>query len=107
MTLSIDKRKKFTKEHISLASQNPGIYFIWGGKGNRCYYVGKATSIRDRLRSHLNEPSDRLKDYIKLGNATFSFIEMPNSSPKERTTEEDKYIDCLNPHGNIVGSKRI
>ena len=106
MTLSIDKRKKFTKE-IFLLHLKTRYIFIWGGKGNRCYYVGKATSIRDRLRSHLNEPSDRLKDYIKLGNATFSFIEMPNSSPKERTTEEDKYIDCLNPHGNIVGSKRI
>ena len=107
MMSSIDKRKKFTKVHISLASQNPGIYFIWGGEGNRCYYVGKATTIRNRLRSHLNQPSERLKDYIKLGNATFSFIEMPDSTLKERTAEEDKYIDCLNPHGNIVGSKRI
>ena len=40
------------EEEISDTPTEPGIYIFWNKK-TECLYIGKATNIRDRLRSHL------------------------------------------------------
>ena len=100
-------RINFTKFKMGFVPERPGIYFIWKGDSNACYYVGKAdTSIKERLSAHLRSPSRALKPYLENQDAKFSYIVMENTDMKAIKKRESEFIKKLNPHGNIKESKR-
>ena len=40
------------KEQIARLPEQPGVY-LWGNRAGNTIYVGKARSLRDRVRSYL------------------------------------------------------
>ena len=100
-------RLYFTKSKIDFVPDKPGIYFIWKGETNTCYYIGKAEkSIKTRLLNHLRSPSLSLRPYLQNQDAKFSYEIMENSDKVAIKAKESEYIKSFNPHGNISESKR-
>ena len=76
------------------ARRQHGIYALY--KGNKLYYVGLASNLRNRLRSHLRDKHggtwDRFSMYLTLSD--------------EHLKELESLVLCIaNPKGNVVAGK--
>ena len=71
MTIEWSNFQKLTEGNIqSYVPTSAGVYLLWVQLKNenwRCYYVGKANDLKQRLLDHLsdNEPNDCIKEKVK------------------------------------------
>ncbi|HEV8394447.1 MAG TPA: excinuclease ABC subunit UvrC [Vicinamibacterales bacterium] len=88
------------KEQIARLPEQPGVY-LWGNRGGETVYVGKARSLRDRVRSYLgawgmSPRHDALLDEI----ATLEVI--VTDSVMEALALENNLIKQRSPKYNIL-----
>lgn len=73
-----------------------GVYFLYSSNPIRTIYIGKADSLRTRLRQHAKNPRN-----LAAGYSHWECFEV--SVAKERTAVEEYLIAELNPLLNIAG----
>lgn len=87
-------------EDLKKVPENSGVYIFYNEK-NEVIYVGKATSLKDRLRSYLDTknvifPKDKI-----LRNSIYHFDYIVTSSPSEALLLEANLIKKHKPKYNI------
>lgn len=98
------EQKEKLKKTIEKLPQEPGVYFFLG-KGKKILYIGKATSLRERVRSYLTgdieETRSRLiKDMVeKAADIEYRTTE----SVLEALILEAYLIKTHKPHYNTIG----
>jgi hypothetical protein len=86
--------EKYPKIIREFARRKHGIYALY--KGNKLHYVGLASNLRNRLRSHLRDKHgatwDRFSMYLTLSD--------------EHLRELESLVLCIaNPKGNVLAGK--
>lgn len=85
------------KDKIEQAPVMPGVYIFKNSK-NRPIYIGKASNLRNRLISYLNNPDPRIKSIIKYACDIDTII---TNSDTEALTLEESLIKLHRPKYNI------
>ncbi len=93
------KKYSFTKNSLKKAPEEPGVYIFYN-KSDNIIYIGKARSLRNRLRNYFNinifGKTDRLVKKIK----SMSFIKV--GSEIEAILLEAKLIKYYQPYYNVA-----
>jgi excinuclease ABC subunit C len=77
---------------------SPGVY-IWKDQGGKMLYVGKAVSLRDRLRNYLNPQDEKTK---RLVDASCSLETVLTKTASEALVLEDALVKQNQPRYNIL-----
>jgi len=98
-SLDIAEKRTDLKEQVNKAPNKPGVYMFVGPK-NKIIYVGKAQSLKSRLRSYFSGPTLSPKTRLILTRAErIEFI--ITSSEKEALLLENQFIKQHKPPYNI------
>lgn len=86
-------------EKVAALPDSPGVYLLKDGAG-RVLYVGKATSLRDRVRSYLAGPGERphLAPYLKRWRDVQGIV---TSNAAEALVLENSFIKKERPPANV------
>jgi len=90
-------------EHI--VPTGPGIYIFWSKKF--CIYVGQSISLRNRLLQHWSSCHNRdLKIWIAATGKELciNFYDIPIEN---LTDTEQRYMDRLQPHLNLINARKL
>ncbi len=96
--------RTLTEDNVrSLAPSRPGVYLLWVKLKNgkwRCYYVGQAQDLRQRLLDHLSktEPNACIRNHIENHISGFEFAEV--STQADRDGVEKYLYDHFSPECN-------
>ncbi|MGB9750071.1 MAG: excinuclease ABC subunit UvrC [Caldisericia bacterium] len=88
------------KKDLSKVPQKPGVY-IFSNKEGEVIYVGKATSLRDRLSSYLSKSKVEFPKDTILRNKISTFDYIVTSSPEEALLLESNLIKKYKPKFNV------
>ncbi len=88
------------RDQISELPKNPGIYFFKNSKG-QIMYVGKATSLRDRVRSYWSNDLNRGPAIERMVSLVSTIDHEQRDSAMEALIAEANYIKKLLPKYNI------
>lgn len=86
------------KDSLSRLPDKPGIYFFKNGR-KEIMYIGKARSLRDRVRSYFLENADQKVKSILADTAEVDFI--LTGSEKEAAFLENNYVQRFQPKFNL------
>jgi excinuclease ABC subunit C len=86
------------KDRLSRLPDKPGIYFFKNSR-NEIIYIGKARSLRDRVRSYFLENADQKVQAIVADTDEVDFI--LTGSEKEAAFLENNYIQRYQPKFNL------
>jgi len=86
------------KDRLSRLPDKPGIYFFKNGR-KEIIYIGKARSLRDRVRSYFLENADQKVKSILAETAEVDFI--LTGSEKEAAFLENNYVQRFQPKFNL------
>ena len=86
------------KDRLSRLPDKPGIYFFKNGR-KEIIYIGKARSLRDRVRSYFLENADQKVKSILADTAEVDFI--LTGSEKEAAFLENNYVQRFQPKFNL------
>ncbi len=109
------KLTKVTENSSTQIPDSPGIYMFCvtqeysGLRLQNPIYIGKATSIKQRFKSHLkkNEKIRELKRCFR-NKLDFCFLVLPNNTSDETLRIlEQNMIDCYGPQFNEIDSVAI
>ncbi len=89
-------------ERLKEFPKRPGIYFFRGSR-KEILYVGKATSLRDRVRQYFNGHDTRGERIVQLVEAAKSIEYIETDSVIESLILEAEYIRKYKPKYNIDG----
>jgi len=92
-----DDRQKL-KTKVSRLPRKPGIYFF-KGEDNTVIYIGKARSLRERVKSYFSPTSDPKVHSILAETATVDYL--LTDSEKEASFLENNFIQQYQPKFNI------
>lgn len=98
MGRSAEAMKEEFKAKLALLPEKPGIYFFKNEKGE-FIYVGKARSLRDRVRSYFQPSPDPKVGSIIAETADVDFI--LTGSEKEAAFLENNFIQRYQPKFNL------
>ena len=86
-------------EKVAALPEAPGVYLLKDGAG-RVLYVGKAVSLRDRVRSYLAGPGERphLAPYLKRWRDVQAIV---TSNAAEALVLENSFIKKERPPANV------
>lgn len=88
------------KEDIDKIPAKPGVYLFYDEKGE-VIYIGKATSLKDRLRSYVDQKNVDFPKDLVLRKTINSFDYIITSSPEEALLLESNLIKKYKPKFNI------
>ena len=91
----------FTKQ-LRLFPKKPGVYLFRGSR-KEALYVGKATSLRDRVKQYFSGHDTRGERIIQLVKSTVSIDYIETDSVIEALILEAEYIRKYKPKYNIDG----
>jgi excinuclease ABC subunit C len=86
------------KQRLATLPDKPGIYFF-KNPGGEIVYVGKARSLRDRVRSYFAAPADLKVANIRAETADIDFI--LTGSEKEAAFLENNFVQRYQPKFNL------
>ena len=104
---------RLTKDNVrKVVPTSPGVYLLWvqlKSEKWRCYYVGRAANLEERLLSHLSskEPNDCIKDNVRDHISGLEYAKVAAKSDREGI---EKYLyDYFSPECNEIdpGGKPI
>ena len=88
------------KEQIARLPEQPGVY-VWAGSGGETLYVGKARSLRDRVRSYLGAYGTSPRHDALLNDITALEV-IVTDSVMEALALENNLIKQRTPRYNIL-----
>lgn len=98
-SLDIEEKRVELKEQADKAPSKPGIY-MFVGPNNKIIYIGKASSLKNRLHSYFLQPIQSPKTALILKKAErIEFV--VTSSEKEALLLENQFIKQHKPPYNI------
>ncbi len=86
------------KDSLSRLPDKPGIYFFKNSR-KEIIYIGKALSLRDRVRSYFQDNADEKVRHILAETAEVDFI--LTGSEKEAVFLENNYVQRFQPKFNL------
>jgi len=90
--------KTALKKQINALPLKPGVYLFKNAR-REILYIGKAKSLRKRVKSHFSKPSDLFKEKMVGKIKDLDFIETKNES--EALILEEQLIKKYRPKFNI------
>lgn len=100
MTTKPPKPTTLFAERLAAVPQKPGIYIMRGGKG-QVLYVGKSSSLRNRLRSYFSSPKSLVGKTRDLVAAIKDFEYIVTESEQEALLLENSLIKKHQPRFNV------
>ena len=94
----LDKTKNFLKAKINAFPKKPGIYFF-KDESHEVIYIGKARSLRDRVRSYFTSTADSKVE--SLLNETRDIEYILTGTEKEAAFLENNFIQQYQPKFNL------
>jgi len=92
------KERKVKKDNLDLLPKEAGVYIFYDRKG-RTLYIGKANNLKERVKSHFNQPN--YKDNLFISQIKkIGYI--PLSSEVEALILESQLIKKCQPKFNIL-----
>lgn len=88
------------RHYVKMLDGSPGVYRMLGTKGE-VLYVGKAKSLKNRVRSYLN-PQAQGKRIERMINSTASMMFLTTKTETEALLLEQNLIKQLKPHFNVL-----
>src|SRR4030042_1543284 len=86
------------KQRLAGLPDKPGIYFF-KNPGGEIVYIGKARSLKDRVRSYFAAPADLKVANIRAETADIDFI--LTGSGKETAFLENNFVQRYQPKFNL------
>ncbi len=94
------ERHDFT-DRLSALATAPGVYLMKDAKGT-VIYVGKAQSLRDRVRSYFGSPRSMTGKTRELVRHIADFEVFRTDTPREALILENELIKRYQPHYNVL-----
>lgn len=94
------ERHPFAERLAALATA-PGVYLMRDGEG-AVIYVGKAQSLRDRVRSYFGSPRSMTGKTRELVRRIADFEVIRTDTPREALILENELIKRYQPHYNVL-----
>ncbi|HOC53238.1 MAG TPA: GIY-YIG nuclease family protein, partial [Caldisericia bacterium] len=88
------------KDDLIKVPEKPGVYIFYNKQGE-VIYVGKATSLKDRLSSYISLKNVEFPKDEMLRNSIESFDYIMTSSPEEALLLESNLIKKYKPKFNV------
>jgi excinuclease ABC subunit C len=94
-------RTERLKRRVSRLPQAPGVYLMKGRTGN-IFYVGKASSLRNRVRSYFNASGDSRSFVALLDRILYDIEFVVTANEKEALLLENNLIKEHRPRYNVL-----
>ncbi len=94
-------RAERLKRKVSRLPQSPGVYLMKGRQGN-VFYVGKASSLRSRVRSYFNASGDSRTFVALLDRILYDIEIVVTANEKEALLLENNLIKEHRPRYNVL-----
>jgi excinuclease ABC subunit C len=99
-TKSTQKNEPLFPERLSAVPLEPGVYIMRGTK-EQVLYVGKSSSLRNRLRSYFSNPASHVGKTADLVRAISDFEYIVTESEQEALLLENSLIKKHQPRFNV------